>query len=344
MSSTSTIAPGIEMLESSRLVIDVRAPSEFAKGHVPGAVSLPLFDDEGRAEVGTLYKQRSREAAIDRGLELIGPKMVGLVQQAREWASGRPVVVYCWRGGMRSGSVSWLLATSGLDVSKVEGGYKAYRDWSREELSAARPFRVVGGMTGVGKTDLLHALAASGEQVLDLEGLASHYGSAFGNLEGRPQPSTEQFANDVHATLRRFDPDSPIWTEDESRRIGNVVLPEGLYERLVESPLFEIVRSDDERVVRLCTLYGEASPDALVAAFERIRKRLGGLACDGAIAAVRSGDLAAAVRLVLPYYDKQYRHGMSSHAARAPGGHPVDAHSLSDAQLVSSLLRAPLRA
>jgi tRNA 2-selenouridine synthase len=344
-SEEPSIAPGPELFDPAYVVLDVRAPAEFSKGHIPGAVSLHLFDDAERAEIGTLYKQRGEEAAVELGLEHVGPRMAELVRRAREAAEGKRILVHCWRGGMRSGAVVWLLKTAGLPVEKLVGGYKAYRAWMRASLAAPRPYHIVGGMTGVGKTDVLNALSNAGAQTLDLEGLAAHFGSAFGNLDQHAQPTTEQFANDVHAVLFGCDLARPIWVEDESRRIGNVVLPDELYDRLVAAPIWSLDRSNDERIARLCRLYGEASPSSLIAAFERIRKRLGGLTCDQAIAAVSAGDLPTATRLVLPYYDKQYRHTMAQSEALRTAAHHLEITGLPEPaiarQLISSSASTP---
>lgn len=306
---------GPGLLDGSWLVVDTRSPAEFAAGHIPGAHSVPLFDDAERAMIGTLYKQQGQAAAVERGLQTVHPKLEQLIAAARSLHAAhpaRPMVVHCWRGGMRSGSVSWLFAEQGLPAFRLEGGYKAYRKWVREGLAEPRPYVVLGGMTGVGKTPILAALAARGAAVLDLEGLACHLGSAFGNLDRHGQPTTEQFANDVHAALERLPGDAGrVWVEDESRRVGRVHVPEELYERMRKAPYVEVERPDAERLDALCALYGGADRDALKRAFERIRSKLGGAGCADALGALDRGDLRSAAATGLRYYDKLYRHTQS---------------------------------
>ena len=298
--------------ESGRVILDTRSPGEFAKGHIPGAVPMPIFEDDERAVIGTLYKQQGKPAAVEKGLEFVGPKMGELVRLARELHEAQeteaPIIVHCWRGGMRSGAVAWLLETAGLPVVKLIGGYKAYRGWAREDFGSISCLRVVGGMTGVGKTKVLHALQGIGAQVLDLEGIAAHLGSAFGNLERIPQPTSEQFANDCHHGLKGFDWNLPIWTENESRAIGTVHLPQECVDSMRSSPVWTLERTQEERLDVLCEVYGSASTHLLVAAFERIREKLGGLRCQEAIAALENDDLRTAAAIGLIYYDKLYDH------------------------------------
>lgn len=314
-SSVPTVPPGPELLDGRWLVVDTRSPAEFATGHIPGAHSVPLFDDAERAMIGTLYKHHGPSAAIERGLETVHPKLEQLIAAAHTLHTahpGRPMVVHCWRGGMRSGSVSWLFQEHGLPVSRLDGGYKAYRKWAREGLAAPRPYVILGGMTGVGKTPILAALAEQGEAVLDLEGLARHLGSAFGNLDRHRQPTTEQFSNDVHATLERMPGDvRRVWVEDESRRVGGVNVPEELYERMRKAPYVEVERPDGERLDQLCAIYGGADVGALKAAFERVRQKLGGQNVLAAHEALDRNDLRSAAAIGLRYYDKLYRHTQS---------------------------------
>ena len=298
--------------EGAPLVLDTRSPGEFAAGHIPGAVLFPLLDDEERALVGTVYKEKGREQAVEQGLGLVAPRMEQWVREARAlWtprAAAGPIVVQCWRGGMRSGSMAWLLDTAGLPVRKLEGGYKAYRRWVLEGLAHPRDYRVLGGMTGVGKSQLLTAIGELAGQTLDLEGLAGHLGSAFGNLERHPQPTSEQFANECHRVLSGLRPDQPVWMENESRTIGKVHLPEELFHRLVQAPMWVIERSRAERLDHICAIYGAADPERLAAAFLRIRPKLGGEATDAALTALAAGDIRTAADLGLTYYDALYAH------------------------------------
>lgn len=304
--------PGQWLFARPHIILDTRSPGEFEKGHIPGAVSFPLFDNDERAVIGTLYKQQGKEAAVERGLEFVGPKMAEFVRQAKELHAAQseplPLVVHCWRGGMRSGSVSWLLETAGLEVVKIEGGYKAYRACARKDFGEIPQLRILGGMTGVGKTQIIKAMRDMGAQVVDLEGRAGHLGSAFGNLERVPQPTSEQFSNDCHRDLMACELARPIWMENESRTIGKVHQPQELFDALRVAPVWAVVRSEEERVDELCRVYGEADTEALKRAFVRIREKLGGLRMQEALDALDRGDLRTAAAIGLAYYDKLYQH------------------------------------
>ncbi len=328
MSMLEQVLNARDFLEAAKdgVVLDVRSPKEFEEGHIPGAVSFPLFTDDERAMVGTTYKRIGKSEAIDAGLSFVGPKLQSLASQARALFEAQtepnPLLIYCWRGGMRSGSVDWLLRTAQIPSVRCEGGYKACRAVYNEVLEAPRPYVVVGGMTGSAKTEILHALRDAAEDVLDLEGLARHYGSAFGNLDDHPQPTTAQFSNLLASELMNLDAQSgggPIWVENESRQIGKVHMPETFHKWQRSAPVLEIERSEDDRVNHLLSMYGSASTQALVEAFERIRTKLGGQHANEAIAHVEAGDLASAARIALVYYDKTYRHGLDQREAK-----PVD--------------------
>lgn len=300
--------------DASYAVIDVRSPAEYAQGHVPRAENMSLFTNEERAEVGTLYVQQSREQAMLRGLELVGPKLAGFVTQAQAIAQGRPAVLYCWRGGMRSASMAWLLRTAGLDVETINGGYKAYRKRVHELLALPWDLRVVAGYTGSGKTHYLQSLASQGEQVLDLEALYRHKGSTYGALGELPQPTTEHAMNLMADVLAGFDVQRPVWVEDESRKVGHVAIPDVFFERMQTSTIVMLDVPRDVRVQNLVHDYGRYATQELVAATERIRRRLGGEQCTAAVAAIEAGNLAAAAEIVLDYYDAAYDHYMKYRA------------------------------
>lgn len=307
--------PLAEFLTAPGAILDVRSPAEFKQGRIPGALNLPLFDNDERAQVGTRYKQRGREAAVELGLTLVGPKMAGLLKQAKAWARDRHVRVHCWRGGMRSSSVAQLLNMAGLQATTLKGGYKTFRRWCLGRFEQPKPIFILGGMTGSGKTDILHALAELGEPVLDLEGLAHHRGSSYGGLTQPPQPSTEQFENEVALQWHAFSGDRPIWIEGESRAIGSCRIPQALFEQMMQAPVVQVERSRAERVAYLIDMYGDACNDELIAATERIRKRLGGARAQEAIRAIHNGDASTAVGIVLDYYDKTYAYDLSKRAA-----------------------------
>ncbi len=294
----------------SGVIIDVRTPAEYLQGHIPGAVNLPLFTNEERAEIGTLYKQQGQQKAIHRGLEIVGPKMAGFVADATQQFGKKPLYVHCWRGGMRSSSMAWLLDTAGLVTFTLKGGYKAYRQKVLTDLSKPIPYIVLGGYTGSGKTQLLQALHERGEQVIDLEQLANHRGSAFGHRG--EQPTTEQFANLLHQELQALDHKKWIWIEDESRSIGRIYLPDDFVEAKRRSPLVFLRLPQEVRTAYLVKEYGNIDRDILSNSFRNIHKRLGGDRVTTAREALANDDLPTAAAIALHYYDKAYDQSMAA--------------------------------
>ncbi len=292
-------------------VIDVRTPAEYEQGHIPRARNLPLFSNEERKQVGITYKKAGQQEAIMTGLELAGPKMKSMAREVSGIAVNRQVLVHCWRGGMRSKSMAWLFGTVGIQSLILEGGYKSFRRHVLDFLEKDFPFIVLGGLTGSGKTDVLRALGQMGEQVLDLEMLAHHKGSAFGGLGQPPQNTNEQFENDLFRQLHHMDPEKSIWVEDESRNIGKNTLTAGIHRNIRTAPLVLLDVPRDQRVENLVRDYAGFPEKDLTEAVLRIRPRLGDRMAQEAVESIRSGKFRHTVERVLHYYDKTYRYGLN---------------------------------
>ena len=337
-----------EFLAESKnaLLLDVRSPGEYNHAHIPGAISFPLFTDEERKVVGTEYKQVSREAAIKIGLDYFGPKMRGMVEEVEklveslkvqsskldsemtegpdsELSTPNSVFVYCWRGGMRSGAVAWLLSLYGFNVTVLAGGYKAFRNWVLKANASPYPLQLIGGYTGSGKTALLKELERKGEPVVNLEELASHKGSAFGNIGMPPQPTQEMFENLLSFRLQAvsnkqknidlalpFKGTGGIWIEDESQRIGLINIPPPFWQNMRRSPIYFLDIPFEERLQNLTEEYGCLDKEMMIAAIERIAKRLGPVEAKTAIRLLQEGDIMESFRILLSYYDKHYRKGL----------------------------------
>ena len=304
-------------LAATHPVLDVRSPGEYAHAHIPGAYSLPLFTDEERKVVGTAYKQQGREAAIKIGLDYFGVKMRKMVEEVEELLSnnqskGKTVLVHCWRGGMRSAGVAWLLDLYGFKVYTLVGGYKAYRNWVLQQFEKQYPFKILGGYTGSGKTLVLKELQKNGATTIDLEQIASHKGSAFGELGMPAQPTQEMFDNllatSLHAAIGK-DPEA-IWLEDESQRIGLVNLPQAFWNTIRKAPVYFLDVPFEERLEYITEEYGKMQKEKLVNAIIRIQKRLGGLDAKNAINFLLEDNYKESFRILLRYYDKHYNKGL----------------------------------
>jgi tRNA 2-selenouridine synthase len=300
----------------SSITIDVRSPAEFEHAHIPHALNLPLFDNEQRALIGTTYKKQSREAAIKVGLPLFGNKMLPMIETVEAWIKDRQkendltkptIYVHCWRGGMRSAAVAWLLDLYGYKVIQLTGGYKAYRNWVLEQFTIPYRLKVLGGYTGSGKTEILHALQEKNYAVIDLEGLAHHKGSAYGAIGQLPQPSQEMFENIVAEKLLEVNKkQKSIWIEDESQRIGTVLIPTPLFHLMRNSTCYFMTIPFEQRLNFIVEGYGSFDQKSLIEATMRIQKRLGGLETKTAIDFITAGALKEAFSILLKYYDKWY--------------------------------------
>jgi tRNA 2-selenouridine synthase len=327
-------------------VIDVRSDAEYLHAHIPRSSSIPLFNDQERAIVGTIYKQQSREDAIKKGLEFFGPKMKEMLLQAEALikerdVNNKTVLVHCWRGGMRSAAVAWLLDLYGFKVYTLIGGYKAFRNWVLQEFAKSHPFQILGGNTGSGKTIVLQSLRNMEEAVVDLEGLAGHKGSAFGNIGLPKQPSQEMFENKLAVAIKQEKekyPEKKIWLEDESQRIGTVNIPQDMW---IHMRTCEIVFLDIPFFARLNYLvetYGTLDKNALKDAIGRIQKRLGGLETKTAISSLEENNIHGCFDVLLKYYDKRYSKGLENREEPKPNIVVVLADGVNDMENASKIL------
>jgi tRNA 2-selenouridine synthase len=302
-----------EFLEAAKHfpILDVRSPAEFERAHIPGAISFPIFSNSERAAVGTCYKNEGKDKAVELGLSFVGPNLANWVKEAKKIAVEGTILVHCWRGGMRSGSMAWLFETAGLKVKILIGGYKAYRQVVLDQFQEKIPLIVLGGKTGSGKTEILKALVAKNFQIIDLEGLAHHRGSAFGHLGLEDQPSSEHFENLLHHELMKFDWAQPIWVEDESRHIGQVFMNFHFYEQLRNAPLLFMDIDATHRLPHLVDVYAQYPKAELEKALGKIKKRLGGQHFQHAIQKLDEGDFQEVAAITLHYYDKAYLHGLA---------------------------------
>lgn len=308
------------------LVIDVRSPKEYHHAHIPTAVSIPLFSDEERAIVGTAYKQVSRETAIKYGLDFFGPKMRRIVEQVEGLLSDKStkeVIVHCWRGGMRSAAVAWLLDVYGFKVYTIIGGYKSFRNKVITILGEDRPYTILGGYTGSAKTEILQSIKKQKAEVIDLEGIAHHKGSAFGAIGQPAQPSQEMFENILALSLKESDrKNKPIWLEDESQRIGTLNIPAQMWEVIRKKPVVFVDIDFEKRLEHIQRTYGKLNKGDLAAAIVRIKKRLGGLETKTALNYLTEDNTKECFRILLTYYDKLYHKALLNR----PDPKPVTLH------------------
>jgi tRNA 2-selenouridine synthase len=300
-------------------VIDVRSPGEYDKGHIPGAHNIPLFNDTERSEIGKKYKQVSREEAVYAGLEFVGTKLVSLIKHAEKIAGKKEILIHCWRGGMRSENMAWLFSVADLKPYILTGGYRAYRQYIRKKLSEKQKMVILGGMTGSGKTEILYEMEKLGQQIIDLEGLANHKGSAFGALGQGIQPTTEQFTNNLFDVWKNLDANKTVWIEDESKNIGSVSIPDELYEKMNKAPVIIVEMTKELRVNRLMKEYALFDPKQLEQSIMKIQKRLGGLKTQNCIKSIHEKKFKEAIDISLSYYDKAYNFGLDKKKKRIAG-------------------------
>ncbi len=292
-------------------IIDVRTPKEYEKGHIPKAFNIPLFTNEERAIVGTKYKQESRDTALVQALEFIAPKVIAYLDALQRILPSKEILLYCWRGGLRSAGMAKLFEADEYKTTTLIKGYRAYRNYIRLSFEQKAKIIILGGMTGTGKTDILQELKNLDEQVLDLEKIAHHKGSAFGSIEQEEQPTNEQFENNIFACWNKFDLKKRIWIEDESQLIGKVSIPKALFNQIRTNSVINIELAKEIRIERLVREYSKANTELLKQSIISISKRLGGLNTKLAIESIEKGDFRTTVDIVLTYYDKAYIYGLN---------------------------------
>jgi tRNA 2-selenouridine synthase len=292
-------------------VVDVRSEGEFAGGHVAGAFNIPILNNAERIAVGTDYKQKGQLEAIKTGFRLVGPRMLDIVNEAERIAAQKELLVHCWRGGMRSSNFCQFAGMARIRTHQLEGGYKAYRTEALSSFGLPFNFYIIGGFTGSGKSEILNALSRQGEQIIDLEKLSNHKGSVFGGLMMPPQPTTEQFQNNLFEEILKLDVTRRIWIEDESIMIGKVVLPDPFWNRMGVSPVVEMSVPKEVRVNRLVSEYGQADKEEFLRAMSAITKKLGGQHFLAAKEKLQNDDMASTIDILLTYYDKAYGTGLT---------------------------------
>jgi tRNA 2-selenouridine synthase len=285
-------------------VVDVRSEGEYQEGHIRSAVNIPLLNNAERIEVGTDYKLKGQAEAIKTGFRLVGPRLLDIINQAEQ--AGRELLVHCWRGGMRSANFSQFAGMAGIKTHTLKGGYKAYRQAALNSFQKPLNLMLLTGCTGSGKSEVLRALKEAGEQVIDLESLASHKGSAFGGLLLPSQPTTEQFQNELFEELLNLDLSKRIWVEDESIAIGKIFLPPDFWRTMCQSPMVQMDVPKQVRVQRLVNEYGTADRAEFLSIMQKITKRLGGQHFNAAREKLLAEDMAGTIEILLTYYDKAY--------------------------------------
>lgn len=305
-------------------IVDVRSEGEFAEGHISGAINIPLLNNAERIVVGTAYKRMGQHEAIMEGFRLVGPRLPEIIQRTQEVAQGNEILVHCWRGGMRSGNFSQFIGMAGVRSKTLLGGYKAYRQLAGESYKKSMRIVLLAGCTGSGKSEVLRALATQGEQVLDLEGLAHHKGSAFGGLLMPTQPTTEQFQNNLFEEILKLDFSKRVWIEDESIAIGKIFLPNDLWLQMTQSPLVQMDVPKEVRIQRLVNEYGVADREEFLSCMGKIVKKLGGQNYQLAKEKLAQDDMFSVMDLLLTYYDKAYLGSLDKKKSRISFTAPWD--------------------
>lgn len=293
-------------------VFDVRTPAEYEKGHFPLANSLPLFSNEDRHHIGLTYKEKGKYEATLKGLELVSPRLKELVTEVDKNHFPKQVLLYCWRGGMRSGSVGWLLEFTGHRVFTLDGGYKSWRKYVYQQLGKLPPLLVLGGYTGSSKSEILTELSSQNTAVILLEKLANHKGSAFGFIGEGFQPTQEHFDNLLAWELSQVSSENYLFLEDESNYIGHVQIPSFLWKSIRQSRVIFLEIPLTLRVEHVVKQYGNIEPKLLAKGILKIREKLGNVDTDHALNLLQENKLIELAEFLLKrYYDPAYEYGVS---------------------------------
>ncbi len=321
-------------------LIDIRSPKEYKQGHWPGAINMPLFNDDERALIGTKYKREGKKSAFIAALQITSPKLEK-IKAKLEFEQSKSVKshlrIYCWRGGMRSASVGWLANALRLRPVLLSGGYKTYRTWAIKQFEKQWPLKLLAGKTGTGKTPLLFELSKKGVFSIDLEGLANHKGSSFGGLGLGAQPSCEQFENLIAQALHDSETQSKkiIWLEAESANLGKCRIPNKLFEQMKNAPVLEITKSTNERVKTLVDQYSLHKRSDLKDATLKISKRLGPQRTKEALKSIERGCWDEACLAILDYYDKCYEYELQKFVKKET----IDLSGLSNQSATEKLIK-----
>lgn len=311
MPESITIENFLNIFDDEKLLLlDARSEKEFEHAHIPGAVNIPLLNNDHRHLVGIEYKKKGRETAVALGFKLVGPLFYEFIEKVNSLTVKKAVMVYCWRGGMRSSILAWVLSMAGFKVILLNGGYKSFRNLILDQFKIEKEIIILGGHTGSGKTDILKTMSKNGEQIIDLEGMANHRGSAFGQLGLPPQPSNEFYENLLGCKWRKLDSKKRVWLEAESHSIGQVKIPDDIFLQLQNAPLIEVCCSREFRKERILAEYGEFSKSELAECTKKLRKRLGQERLTEALNALDQNRMGDWLEVLIDYYDKTYSHSL----------------------------------
>ena len=309
-----------EFRKTKGLLIDVRSPDEYYKGHMPNSLNIPIFNNDERSIIGKKYKIYGREVAVREGFKIIENKIDNLIKEfilikknflistKDKFSNDKYIKIYCARGGMRSQSMHWLLEKFNYPCITLDGGYKTYRNWVLNSFEDKQEIIVIGGKTGTRKTKILNKLKSLDYQILDFESLANHRGSSFGGLGMKEQPTNEQYENLIAEDLNKFNKKDFIFVEAESPNIGMNRIPHDLYKQMKNSKRIEIIRDERIRIKELINTYSKYQKNDLKESVLKISKRLGPQRTKSAIDSIDNEDWENVCKSVLDYYDRCYEH------------------------------------